>query len=140
MKGVWPGWFYISINRVWSRLYTKSKVQGFGHIEFELEDVNALFVGHEHLKAKGYEHSWGIGRQVPTGNIFDYWFDGYGNRFEHFYGGDLLNEDDETMTHDPSVVLDSQWGAKLGDRRASLKTDYDPLRTQGGDYAEINRN
>ena len=108
-------------------LFTKSKVLGLGHIAFEVEDINALFVGHELLKSKGYEHSWGIGRHTPAANIFDYWFDNYGNRVEHFYGGDLLNVDDETRTHQLDGILESQWGAQLSDRRASLKTDYDPL-------------
>ena len=110
-------------------LLTKSKESGLAHIAFEVEDINALFVGHEFLKSKGYEHSWGIGRHTPAANIFDYWFDNYGNRVEHFFGGDLLNEDDPTITHDSlSEILESQWGARMSERRASLKTDYDPLR------------
>ncbi len=53
----------------------------------------------------------------------------YGNRVEHFFGGDLLNEDDETRVH-PEIgkILESQWGARVADRRASLTTDYDPLK------------
>jgi hypothetical protein len=39
----------------------------------------------------------------------------------------LLNVDDETRTHQLAGILESQWGAQLSDRRASLKTDYDPL-------------
>ena len=81
-----------------SLLLTKSKEPGLGHIAFEVEDINALFIGHEYLQSKEYEHSWGIGRHTPAANIFDYWFDNYGNRIEHFFGGDLLNEDDTTRT------------------------------------------
>ena len=109
-------------------LFTRSKVRGLGHVAFEVEDINGLFVGHELLRSRGYAHSWGIGRHTPAGNIFDYWFDSYGNRVERFYGGDLLNADDETRTHPLEHVLESQWGARLSDRRASLETDYDPLR------------
>ena len=112
-----------------SLLLTKSKEPGFAHIAFEVEDINALFIGHEYLKSKNYDHSWGIGRHTPAANIFDYWFDTYGNRVEHFFGGDLLNEDDETRVH-PEIgkILESQWGARVADRRASLTTDYDPLK------------
>ena len=35
---------------------------GLGHLAFEVEDVNAVNMGHEYLKSKGYKHSWGIGR------------------------------------------------------------------------------
>ncbi len=110
-------------------LFAKSKEPGLAHIAFEVEDINALFVGHEYLHSKGYEHSWGVGRHTPAANIFDYWFDNYGNRVEHFFGGDLLNEDDATITHDSiGEILESQWGASMSERRASLETDYDPLR------------
>lgn len=109
-------------------LLTRSKLCGLGHIAFEVEDINALFIGHEHLKSRGYRHSWGIGRHTPAANIFDYWFDSYGNRVERFFGGDLLNADDETRTHPLKDILESQWGARLAERRASLATDYDPLR------------
>ncbi len=109
-------------------LFTKSKMHGLGHVAFEVDAINALFIGHELLKSKGYEHSWGIGRRTPAANIFDYWFDNYGNRVERFYGGDLLNEDDETRVHPLGDILESQWGARLSERRASLDTDYDPLR------------
>ena len=52
------------------------------------------------------------------------------NRLEHFFGGDLLNEDDETITHPIlSEILESHWGARMSERRASLKTTYDdPLK------------
>ena len=109
-------------------LSVKSKVRGLAHVAFEVADVNALFVGHEHLKSRGYEHSWGVGRHSRGGQIFDYWFDPHGHRLEHFFGGDLLNADDATRVAPLRDVLDSQWGAQLADRRASLETSYDPLR------------
>ena len=109
-------------------LFTKSKVQELAHIAFEIGDINALFVGHEFLESKGYEHSWGIGRHTRGGQIFDYWFDPYGHRVEHFYGGDLLNVDDDTKVAPLRDILASQWGAQVVDRRASLATDYDPLK------------
>ena len=109
-------------------LSVKSKVCGLAHVAFEVADVNALFVGHEHLRSRGYEHSWGVGRHSRGGQIFDYWFDPHGHRLEHFFGGDLLNADDATRVAPLRDVLDSQWGAQLADRRAPLETGYDPLR------------
>ena len=107
-------------------LLLRSELPGLGHVSFEVEDINALFVGHEYLQSQGYEHSWGVGRHTQAGQIFDYWFDPYGHRLEHFNGGDLLNSDDVTKVAQVTDVLHSQWGAQAADRRASL-TDQDPL-------------
>ena len=104
-------------------------MQELAHIAFEVEDINALFVGHEYLEEKGYKHSWDIGRHTRGGQIFDYWFDPYGHRIEHFHGGDLLDMDDATKVVPLKGILASQWGAQVADRRASLTTDYDPLKT-----------
>ncbi len=112
-------------------LTVKSKVAGFAHLAFEVDDINALFSGHELLKSKGYQHSWGVGRHTQSGQIFDYWFDPYGHRLEHFKNGDLLNEDDGTNIRPLEGILVSQWGAQAADRRASLSTDYDPLVIPG---------
>jgi catechol 2,3-dioxygenase-like lactoylglutathione lyase family enzyme len=90
---------------------------GLGHIAFEVEDANDVFVGHEHLVAKGYRHSWGIGRHVLGSQIFDYWFDPYGFRLEHWTDGDLFNQDTPMGRHPMATALDSQWGATAADRK-----------------------
>ena len=84
---------------------------GLGHIAFEVEDVNAIHLGHEHLTAAGHRPSWGIGRHILGAQIFDYWFDPYGFRVEHWADGDLLNVDSPTGRHPASRALDVQWGA-----------------------------
>ena len=88
-----------------------------------------VHLGREHLQAQGHQHSWGIGRHTIAGQIFDYWFDPFGNRVEHYYGGDFLNAEDPANVAALKDVLHSQWGAQLADRRASLTSDNDPLRT-----------
>ena len=89
---------------------------GFGHLAFEVEDINAVFLGHEHLKAQGYRHSWGIGRHILGSQIFDYWFDPLGYRVEHWTDGDLVNEDTPTGFTKASAALDVQWGSHAGTR------------------------
>ncbi|MBT4939569.1 MAG: glyoxalase [Rhodospirillaceae bacterium] len=84
---------------------------GLGHLAFEVEDVNAVHMGHEYLKHKGYHHSWGIGRHILGSQIFDYWFDPNGFRVEHWTDGDLLNEDTPMGTSPAATALDVQWGA-----------------------------
>jgi catechol 2,3-dioxygenase-like lactoylglutathione lyase family enzyme len=88
-----------------------------GHIAFEVEDVNAVYLGHEHLVEQGYTHSWGIGRHILGSQIFDYWFDPYDFRVEHWTDGDLLNEDSPMGTMHASEALEVQWGSSAASRR-----------------------
>jgi catechol-2,3-dioxygenase len=91
-----------------------------GHIAFEVEDINAIYVGHEHLKSKGYHHSWGIGRHILGSQIFDYWFDPLGFRVEHWTDGDLLNNKNPVGITPADTALDVQWGARAETRIAKL--------------------
>ncbi|MDJ0849857.1 MAG: VOC family protein [Myxococcota bacterium] len=83
---------------------------GFDHAAFEVEDIDAVMVGHDHLKQAGYEHHAGIGRHVLGSQVFDYWRDPWGHVVEHFTDGDLLNDRHETAQHDPATALGTQWG------------------------------
>ena len=91
-----------------------------GHIAFEVEDINAIYMGHEHLKSKGYHHSWGIGRHILGSQIFDYWFDPLGFRVEHWTDGDLLNNKNPVGITPADTALDVQWGARAETRIAKL--------------------
>ncbi len=83
---------------------------GFDHAAFEVEDVDAVMTGHEHLAAKEYQHHAGIGRHILGSQIFDYWRDPWGHTMEHFTDGDLLNDKHEAGLHDPVAALGTQWG------------------------------
>jgi catechol 2,3-dioxygenase-like lactoylglutathione lyase family enzyme len=83
---------------------------GFDHAAFEVEDIDAVMLGHDHLKQAGYEHHAGIGRHVLGSQVFDYWRDPWGRVLEHFTDGDLLNEEHETGHFDPATALGTQWG------------------------------
>lgn len=80
------------------------------HVAFEVEDVDAVMLGHDHLKQGGYTHQSGVGRHVLGSQVFDYWRDPWGNVHEHFTDGDVVNARHETGRHDPSVALGTQWG------------------------------
>jgi catechol 2,3-dioxygenase-like lactoylglutathione lyase family enzyme len=84
---------------------------GFDHAAFEVEDVDALMAGHDHLTSAGYDHHAGIGRHVLGSQIFDYWRDPWGQVVEHFTDGDLLNANHETERHDPATALGTAWGS-----------------------------
>jgi len=83
---------------------------GLDHAAFEVEDADAVMLGHDHLKREEYEHRAGIGRHILGSQVFDYWRDPWGNVLEHFTDGDLLNDQHETGVHDPTTALGTQWG------------------------------
>ena len=83
---------------------------GFEHAAFEVEDIDAVMLGHDHLKQAGYEHHAGIGRHVLGAQVFDYWRDPWGHVLEHFTDGDLLNSQHKAALHDPVAALGTQWG------------------------------
>lgn len=83
---------------------------GFDHAAFEVEDLDAVMVGHDHLAQAGYDHHAGIGRHVLGSQIFDYWRDPWGHVCEHFTDGDLLNASHRAELHDPATALGTQWG------------------------------
>jgi len=87
---------------------------GFDHAAFEVEDVDALMAGHDHLTRGGWDHHAGIGRHVLGSQIFDYWRDPWGHVVEHFTDGDLLNAHWKAEGHDPKTALGTLWGRFAG--------------------------
>jgi catechol 2,3-dioxygenase-like lactoylglutathione lyase family enzyme len=83
---------------------------GFDHAAFEVEDIDAVMLGHEHLAGGGYEHHAGIGRHVLGSQVFDYWRDPLGHVHEHFTDGDLLDAGVKPNRFDPATALGTQWG------------------------------
>jgi hypothetical protein len=83
---------------------------GFDHAAFEVGDIDAVVLGHEHLQAGGYEHHTGVGRHLLGSQVFDYWRDPWGHVLEHFTDGDLLDVSMKPGSFDPSAALGTQWG------------------------------
>lgn len=84
---------------------------GFNHAAFEVEDLNAVYLGHEFLRDKEqYEHQWGIGRHILGSQIFDYWKNPWGQVHEHWTDGDLLNAQTPVGRTHRSEALNIQWG------------------------------
>ncbi|KNH27100.1 glyoxalase [Pseudomonas syringae] len=88
-------------------------VARFDHCAFEVVDLDDLFQGGEYLKARGYTHSWGVGRHVQGSQIFDYWRDPFGNKIEHWTDGDLVNDDMPVGHAEISNDEMSQWAPPL---------------------------
>ncbi|MEM7411306.1 MAG: VOC family protein [Myxococcota bacterium] len=83
---------------------------GLDHAAFEVEDLDTLMMGHEHLVQHERDHHAGIGRHILGSQIFDYWKDPWGHVVEHFADGDLLNASHPTERHGPDVALGTLWG------------------------------
>ncbi len=82
------------------------------HVSYEVTGLDDVWLGHEHLAARGYRHSWGIGRHTLGSQIFDYWRDPWGQIHEHYTDGDLLDATWEPGVHSPDEG-DSQWGPSM---------------------------
>lgn len=82
----------------------------FHHVAFEVQDIDDLMVGHDHLLSAGYNHAWGIGRHFLGSQVFDYWLDPFDNRIEHWTDGDLFGAREPVNLSDIEEMLGRQWG------------------------------
>ena len=83
---------------------------GFEHAAFEVEDLDSLMTGHDHLKRAEYKHHAGIGRHILGSQIFDYWQDPWGHTVEHYTDGDLLRANQEPTVSGAEIALGTLWG------------------------------
>lgn len=86
---------------------------GFNHAAFEVVDLDDLMHGHDHLKAKGRDPDWGIGRHILGSQIFDYWRDPWGHVLEHWTDGDLFTAADGSNISDLPTLIGVQWGMPM---------------------------
>ena len=80
------------------------------HSAFEVHDLDAVGLGQQVLRQKGHKHEWGIGRHILGSQVFDYWSDQDGFKFEHYADGDVYTSDYETGYHPLSTQGLYQWG------------------------------
>jgi catechol 2,3-dioxygenase-like lactoylglutathione lyase family enzyme len=86
---------------------------GLNHLSFEVQDVDDVFLGHEHLKQAGnYEHMWGFGRHLLGSQIYDYWADPWGRTHEHWTDTDRVNIGHGSHLISAEDGLVSQWGER----------------------------
>lgn len=97
-------------------LCTTGQKAGLNHIGFEVQDIDDLALGHDHLKSKDkYDHIWGIGRHLSGSQVFDYWLDPWERIHEHWTDTDLLNSENSPNVM-PITELRSQWGQPAPER------------------------
>ena len=84
---------------------------GLNHLSFEVQDIDDVAIGHDHMKAAGkYEHMWGIGRHVLGSQVYDYWASPWGHVHEHWADSDRLNLANGSNLIPAEEALVSQWG------------------------------
>jgi catechol 2,3-dioxygenase-like lactoylglutathione lyase family enzyme len=83
------------------------------HLAFEVADLDAVEMGQQVLKARGYRHAWGVGRHLLGSQIFDYWRDPWGQKHEHYADGDLLDSRQPAGYHPLGKQGLYQWGPDL---------------------------
>jgi glyoxalase/bleomycin resistance protein/dioxygenase superfamily protein len=85
---------------------------GLNHLSYEVLDVDDVFLGHEHLRQKGYEHMWGMGRHLLGSQIYDYWADPWGRTHEHWTDTDRVNIKNGSNLISAEDGFVSQWGER----------------------------
>lgn len=83
------------------------------HSSYEVQDPDAVHIGHYWLKQGGYQSEWGVGRHLLGSQVFDYWRDPWGHMFEHYADGDLI--DDTAVPGDYPATQENlaQWGPEV---------------------------
>ena len=83
------------------------------HSSYEVQDPDAVHIGHYWLKQRGHHNEWGVGRHLLGSQVFDYWRDPWGHMFEHYADGDLITAD--TVAGDYPALPENlaQWGPEL---------------------------
>lgn len=83
---------------------------GLNHVSFEVQDVDDVLIGHEHLRARGYRPTWGVGRHALGSQIFDYWFDPWDRVHEHWTDSDRLDASTPPGMGEAGVYTKGPWG------------------------------
>ena len=84
---------------------------GLNHVSFEVQDMDDVFMGHQHMRDTGkYEHMWGIGRHLLGSQVYDYWADPWRRVHEHWADSDRLNIKNGSNLLSAEEALVSQWG------------------------------
>jgi hypothetical protein len=84
---------------------------GLNHISFEVQDMDDVFMGHQHMRQVGkYEHMWGIGRHLLGSQVYDYWSDPWRRVHDHWADSDRLNIKNGSNLLSAEEALVSQWG------------------------------
>lgn len=83
---------------------------GYSHSAFEVIDMDDIAMGQEHMHSRGWKHAWGIGRHLLGSQLFDYWRDPWGDKFEHMCDSDLFTAERPADVTELTMAGLYQWG------------------------------
>lgn len=86
---------------------------GFEHVAFEVADIEAVTRGQHVLRQRGWKHSWGVGRHIMGSQVFDYWYDDYGAKHEHYADGDAVTASFPMGSSPFGPAYLAQWGPTM---------------------------
>lgn len=69
----------------------RGEKDGLHHASFEVERVDEIFTGGDHLHGLNYDHVRGIGRHALGSQIFDYWMSPFDVMHEHWSSSEKMN-------------------------------------------------
>lgn len=69
----------------------RGEKNGLHHASFEVERVDEIFTGGDHLHELQYDHVRGIGRHALGSQIFDYWMSPFNVMHEHWSSSEKMN-------------------------------------------------
>lgn len=96
-----------------TKAFPAMPVSTIDHSAYEVLDWDDLMMGHDVLKNAGRTHTFGVGRHVTGGMVFDYWRDSAGNKIEHWADGDYVNDDYESSRDPLGSVRAGSWGPEI---------------------------
>lgn len=95
----------------------RNECAGMHHVSFEVEDVNDIFFGHNHLKQSGrHEHIRGISRHALGSQIFDYWCSPFNQMHEHWSSNERFNSESSAHSIQIAEGLQHEGGEKPSER------------------------
>lgn len=64
---------------------------GMHHVSYQVEGVDDIFFGYDHMTHRSHDHVRGIGRHALGSQIFNYWMSPYEQMHEHWISHEKLN-------------------------------------------------
>lgn len=84
---------------------------GIHHVSFEVDDVDDLFMGNDHLRRLNrYDHVRGIGHHPLGRQFFDYWMSPWNQMHEHWSTTELMTADSAFNRHRVDTSMTHQHG------------------------------
>jgi catechol 2,3-dioxygenase-like lactoylglutathione lyase family enzyme len=69
----------------------RGKRAGMHHVSYEVEGVDDIFFGFDHMIMRDHDHVRGIGRHALGSQIFNYWMSPFNQMHEHWISRERLN-------------------------------------------------